>query len=146
MMENLILIIDNWSHDELKKYLLSLEGISNVEIRNGKYLKLKFNYNPDVISAKTIKAEVYLFSKILMPCLISFTKEETDNDEAYTFTINNPCCEYCVRGDVEDLIEINGITKAKAHYNKNKSLIDVMYDSKVISKKELDALEEKFNS
>lgn len=143
---SLTLIIDNWSHDELKKYLLSLEGISNVEIRNGKYLKLKFNYNPDVISAKTIKAEVYLFLKILMPCLISFAIEGNDDNEAYTFTINNPCCEYCVRGDMEDLIEINGITKAKAHYNKHKSLIDILYNPKVISKKELDALEKKFNS
>ncbi len=143
---SLTLIIDYWSHDELKKYLLSLEGISDVEIRNGKYLKLKFNYNPDVISAKTIKAEVYLFLKILMPCLISFTKKENEDDEAYTFTINNPCCEYCVRSNVEDLIEIKGITKAKVHYNKNKSLIDIMYNPKVISKKELDTLEEKFNS
>ena len=33
-MSELTIVIDNWGHKELKKYLMSLKGILDVEIKN----------------------------------------------------------------------------------------------------------------
>ena len=33
-MSEITIIIDNWGHEELKEYLMSLKGILDVEIKN----------------------------------------------------------------------------------------------------------------
>ena len=49
-MSELTIIIDNWGHKELKEYLMSLNGILDVIIKNEEQLEIHIKYNPNLIT------------------------------------------------------------------------------------------------
>jgi len=66
-MSELAIVIDHWGHKELKEYLMSLNGILDVEIKNDindEQLNIYLKYNSDLISPKIIKMEI-LFQIVL---------------------------------------------------------------------------------
>lgn len=60
-MSELTLVIDDWGHKELKMYLMSLKEILDVIIENEDQLKIYVKYNPDLITFKLIKMEIFFF-------------------------------------------------------------------------------------
>ena len=143
-MNTISLKLNTWVYDELIDYLKSINGIKNVEISND----ITIYY--DNISLKVIIKEIYLFLNILnIPSILSFDKHLSNNLKEYQILINDLCCEYCLMSDIEELLYINGINSAYSNYDfkdKNNVVIYITYDSSIISKEELDKLNEEFNN
>ena len=60
-MSEITIIIDNWGHEELKEYLMSLKGILDVEIKNVEHeiksdeqLDIYLKYDSSLITPKMI--------------------------------------------------------------------------------------------
>ena len=89
-MSELTIIIDNCGHKELKEYLMSLNGILDVVIKNQEQLEIYIKYNPNLIIPKIIKTEILLFLDILkIPSIIAFDKHSTVETSEYKITKND---------------------------------------------------------
>ena len=53
-MSEITIIIDNWGHEELKEYLMSLKGILDVEIKNDEQLDIYLKYDSSLITSNYI--------------------------------------------------------------------------------------------
>ena len=152
-MSELIIIIDHWGHKELKEYLMSLNGILDVIIKNGEQLEIYVKYNSNLITSKIIKLEILLFLNILKtPSILAFEKHSTMEMAEYKIIRNGICCEYCLKGAIEDLFEIDGIEKVESNFNKEKNyderdnvIISIKYNSGLISMDDMRQIELKLN-
>ena len=147
-MKELTFVIDWAIHDELKDYLMSLNGISNVIINNDKYLKINIKYDSNLISGKIIEMELFLFLDVTKtPSIISFNKHFKGKLETYIIDKNSICCEYCLKGAIEDLFEIEGIEKVETNFGQkdNNTIINIGYNPKLISIDKMKEIEIELN-
>lgn len=156
-MAELTIIIDNWGHKELKEYLMSLNGILYVIIKNKEQLEIYIKYNSNLITSKIIKIEILLFLDILkVPSILAFDKHSTIKTSDYKIIRNDICCEYCFKGAIDDLFEIEGIEKVESNfseencYQKNYDerdnvIINIKYNSNLISIDDMKQIELKLN-
>ncbi len=155
-MSELTIVIDNWGHKELKEYLNSLKGILDVEIKNDEQLEIYLKYNSSLITPKIIKMEITLFLNIVkIPSLLSFDKYPKFETCNYTITRDDLCCEYCYKGAIEDLFEIEGIETVKSNFNEDylfkkyeereKIIMNIKYDPNLINTEEMKQIELKLN-
>ena len=63
-MAELTIVIDNLGHKELKEYLMSLNGILEVKIKNDEQLDIYLKYNSNLITPKIIKMEKLHFAAL----------------------------------------------------------------------------------
>ena len=154
-MSELTIIIDNWGHEELKEYLMSLKGILDVEIKNVEHeiksdeqLDIYLKYDSSLITPKIIKMEITLFLNITkIPSILSFDK--------YTIIRDDICCEYCYKGAIEDLFEIEGIETVKGNFNEDylfkkyeereKITINIEYNPNLLKAEDMKQIELKLN-
>ena len=135
---------------ELKEYLLSLDGIYEVEFED-KNFTINIKYNSNIIDVKILKLEILTFLKIQkMPSMISFDKHCKNEIKEHEIIIKDLCCEYCLKGMVDDLLIIDGIEKADCNIEKNYDkrenvTINISYDPKIITIKELEHIELELN-
>ena len=116
-MSKLTLIIENWGQKELESYLKSLYEINDVKIKNEDKLEIYIEYDSNITKWNIIKMEIYLFLDILkFPSLVSFNKYSDVNLYEYKIIRNDICCEYCFRGAMEELFEIEGIEKVESNF------------------------------
>lgn len=148
-MNELTLKIDDWFNKELEDYLFSLKGISKTIVdcnQNEIYIK----YDSKIIGIGILEKEISLFlSNLNIPSIVAFNKHSKKETIAYSITIKDLCCEYCLKNMIEELILINGIERAFSNFdynNKKNVLINIEYDNNLINEKELLSLENKFNS
>lgn len=148
MKELTITFDDLWLDKELKEYLSTLKGIHNVEI-DLKYESITIRYNSELISIKIIKLEILTFMDVLKtPSVISFNKHSNKILTKTTIVIKDLCCEYCLKGMIEELLLINGIEKVDTNFdyiNKKDVPLHIEYDKELISKEDIKILEDKFN-
>ncbi len=157
-MSEITIIIDNWGHEELKEYLMSLKGILDVEIKNVEHeiksdeqLDIYLKYDSSLITPKIIKMEITLFLNITkIPSILSFDKYPKFKTSNYTIIRDDLCCEYCYKGAIEDLFEIEGIETVKGNFNedylfKEKIIINIKYDPNLINTEEMKQIELKLN-
>ena len=156
-MSELTIIIDHWGHKELKEYLMSLNGILDVIIKNEEQIEIYIKYNPDLITPKIIRLEILLFLNILKtPSILAFDKHSTIEMSEYKIIRNDICCEYCLKGAIEDLFEIDGIEKVESNFNKenyyqknyderDNVIISIKYNSDLISVDDMRQIELKLN-
>lgn len=152
-MSELTIIIDHWGHKELKEYLMSLNGIVDVIIKNGEQLEIYAKYNSNLITSKIIKLEILLFLNILKtPSILAFDKHSTMKLAEYKIIRKGICCECCLKGAIEDLFEIDGIEKVESNFNKEKNyderdnvIISIKYNSGLISMDDMRQIELKLN-
>lgn len=151
-MKELTIVIDSWGHKELKDYLMSLKGVLEVIIENERYLQIYVKYNPTFITLKILKMEILLFLDILkVPSIIAFDKHSQNKTSLYKIVRKGICCEYCYKGSVEELFETEGIEKVESDYDIetydcNKELvINIKYDSSLISAKTMKEIDSKLN-
>ena len=141
----LTIIIDDWGHKELKQYLMDLNGIMDVNIKDEEQLEIYIKNNPDLISLKIIKNEILLFLDILkITSLLAFDK----HIEEETIIINDLCCEYWLKDFIEELLEIEAIKSAYTDFDnidKHNVNIFISYDDKLLSQDELNSIKRKFN-
>ena len=148
-MDELIIIVDHFGHKELKEYLEGLEGIFDIDIKSNEYLEIYVKYNPALITVKIIKMEILLFLDTLkIPTTIAFDKCSKKELSEYKIIKNNICCEWCLKGSIEDLFEIDGIEKAECNFNEelldNKSdniVITIKYNSDLLSIEDIKNIE-----
>ena len=148
-MDELTLKIDCWINKEIKDYLLSINGIFEVNI-NSIENEINIKYNHNLINIKVLINEILLFLDILKtPSIISFDKHSKQKTEKYSIIIKNLCCEYCLKNMINDLLVIDGIETANSNFdyhNKTNVIISINYNSKLINKEKIKQIESKFNS
>lgn len=143
-MDELTIEIDNWGHKELREYLMSLKGVSNIIIKNFEHLEIYIKYDSNVITPRIIKMEILLFLDLWkIPSILSFDKHPKMKTSNYKITIDNLCCDYCFKGAIEDLFELDGIEKVESNfteeyffkeYNNRKTItINIKYNPELIN-------------
>lgn len=154
-MNELTIEIDCWIHKEFKDYLLSLNGVYEVNIEDKENLIINIKYDSNLMKLKILKLEILLFLGILhTPCVISFDKHCKNKTEEYEIIIKDLCCEYCLKGMIDDLFSIDGVEKAccnlekvyESPTNQKDIIINISYDPKLISIEEIRKIELNFNS
>lgn len=155
-MAELTIVIDNWGHKELKEYLMSLNGILDVIIKNNEQLELDLKYDSNLITPKIIKNEILLFLDITkIPSILSFDKHPRFKTSNYIITRDDFCCEYCFKGVIDDLFEIEGIEKVESNFYENylfnkynereKIIINIKYNPSLICIEEIKQIELRLN-
>ena len=151
-MTELTIAIDCWSHKELKEYLMSLKGILDVNIKNEEQLEIHIKYDSSLITPQIIKIEILLFLDILkIPSILAFDKHSTIKTSDYQIIRDDICCEYCVKGAIDDLFEIDGIEKVESNFSeknydeRNSVILNIEYNSNLISIDDMKQIELKLN-
>lgn len=135
-------------NDDLINYLSSLDGViaSNINKDNN---EIYVEYDSSVISLKLLKTEIILYLDLTkIPSIISFDKHCKNNIKKEKIIVEDLCCEYCLKGMIEDLLEIDGIESAYTDFdyvNKYNVNIFITYDEKLINNDKLNELKEQFN-
>lgn len=149
MINKVILKYDCDLYDDLSLYLLNLKGINNVIVnKNDNIIEILYDFN--VISLYIISKEIELFLQIdKFPSLIGFDKCSNSKLEYYDIIIKDLCCEYCLKSNIWELLVIDGVSKVYTDFDykcKDNVRINVLYDSNLISIREIINIEKKFNS
>ena len=147
-MKKLTLKYDEFNIDsDINNYLLTIKGIKKVEYDENKN-EIFIEYDSNIITIKLILMEISLYINTNSSSLLEFDKHSNNKLLDYEITINNLCCEYCLKGNIEDLILIDGIESAKTDYdynNKENVKIFIKYDNSLISIEKIKELEKEFN-
>ncbi len=148
-MQKITLKLDCWLNDELKNYLMELNGISKVTIDKDKDV-IDIAYDSTLTNVFIIKNEIEIFLKIeKTPSFVMFDKHSKEITKNYEILIKDLCCEYCLKGFIEELLLKDGIEKVSSDFdyiNLNNVKININYNDKILSEKDILQLESKFNS
>lgn len=157
-MAELTIEIDHWGHKELEEYLMSLNGILNIIIKNDEQLEIYLKYDSDLITPRIIKMEILLFLDIVkIPSILSFDKHPKMETSNYIITIDadDLCCDYFFKEAIEYLFEIEGIEKVesnfneeclfKSHVDRERITINIKYNPNLISIEKIKQIELELN-
>lgn len=134
---------------ELNEYLSSLNGVlfSKVDMEKN---EIYIEYDSEVISIKILKMEIILYLNIKnTPSIVSFDKHYEKGIKEDVIIIDDLCCEYCLKGMIEDLLEYDAIKSAYTDFNyidKNNVNIYITYDDKSLNLDELNKLKNKLKN
>lgn len=135
--------------EELNKYLSSLNGVlfSKVDMEKN---EIYVEYDSSIISIKILKMEIILYLNIKnTPSIVSFDKHFENNIKKDIIIVDDLCCEYCLKGMIEDLFEYDAIKSAYTDFNyvdKKNVNIFITYDDKILKLDELNKIKNKFNN
>lgn len=111
-MKKFEILIDT-CEDKIDEFLLSLEGIKEVHIKRDRWkTNINILYNDKKISIIDIKDKLIEYvNAVNLPSILSFNKfeEKYINKEIF---LGDGCCECCMNGTIEELLEIDGINSA----------------------------------
>lgn len=153
-MKELYIVIDyyQFTYDELKNYLLSLNGIKEVLVIDiDDLLRLDIKYDSNLITDNIIKLEILAFADLLKyPVIYEFDKYTKVETNTYEILRDSVCCEYCYSFFVDELYDTKGIEKVesnfylkhfKRRYKDDKYQITIYYDPNKVSIEKLKELE-----
>lgn len=149
-MEKLSLKLDyvNFAEENLIKYLTSLKGVNLVRIDRNNF-DIFIEYDSNVISLKVIKYEILYYLNLLnIPSIVGFDKHSKCVLSKNIIIVKDLCCEYCLKGMIEDLLEIDGIISVYTDFdyiNKYNVNIFITYDKNIITSDEIKEIERKVN-
>lgn len=124
----------------IDEYLLTVKGINEVNV-NGK--EVIISYDSKLISLKVIKLEIYLFLGIKNPGILMFNKNSDIELTINNYILDDICCEYCLLGKIDELLDIEGIYKVINDYDgdsRKKVKINISYDKEVVSWKMIEEI------
>ncbi len=145
-MKTLTILMDSRGTKDLETYLLTVNGVKDINIKNENDLEITINYNSNIISAKTIKMEIDLFFNNKTASLLAFDKHAGIKTKRYQITKTDICCEYCFRGMIDELFETDGVEKVESNFDIEKYnygdpiTITIDYDPNIIKDKDLKRL------
>ena len=117
-MERITLMIDSQSYAGLKEYLQNLEGVFKVSITQNAFLTVDITYDETKVSFNILKLEILLYLNLSkVPSIIGFNKYKEGNTKEYTTSINNFCCECCLKNFIERLLDNPDITSVITDYS-----------------------------
>jgi len=109
--------LDGFVNAELKEYLLSQEGIIDVDINNdGYFVKLNINFN-EKTNPIIIMKYIELFEEYQYSNLIEFDKGDNQETKTLKYVADDVCCEYCYMGIVMNLFENDNIKSVKSNFD-----------------------------
>jgi hypothetical protein len=122
-MKKFEILIDTYK-DKIDEFLLRLDGIKDVHIKEDKWkTDINILYNDKNISIIDIKDKLIEYvDAVNVPSILSFNKFEEKNINKEIF-LGDGCCEYCMKGTIEELLEIDGINSAS--YEDGKDFFNV---------------------
>ena len=137
----------DYLNNELGDYLCSLDGVITSKVDEEED-SVYIEYDSKVISLKVLKMELLVYLDIMkIPSIVSFDRH-TENNIRDTIVIKDLCCEYCLNGMIEELLETEGIESAYTdfdYHNKNNVNIFITYNDKIIDKEKINEISDKFN-
>ena len=130
--------------DELKSYLLSLNGITSVEVIDiDELLRLHIKYDNNLITCNIIKLEIQAFiNELNYSVIFEFDKYSKEKLNTYEILLDYVCCEYCYASSIEEMFDTVGIEKVtsnfyqkhfKREYKEDKYKIIVNYNPKLVT-------------
>ncbi len=147
-MKKLALKIDDIIPNTIINHLLTIKGIKDVKLKDKDSI-IEINYMENEIGSLVIEKEVMLFLGLIqMPSLMGFNKYSTNKLTKYNMIIKDLCCEYCLKGNIEELFGIKGIEKVSTDFdfiNKKNVKIETEFDEKIINLDKVKEIEKKFN-
>lgn len=149
-MKELTLIIDNYKYKELKECLEHLNSIMRVVIsviKNEQLLKVHIEYDSNLITPQIIYSEILLL--LNMPVMLSFNKHTKVKTSNYKIIKDNLNCEFCFKGLIKELFEIDGIESVESNlddllekdYECDNIAINIKYNPNLISIEEIKQIE-----
>lgn len=149
-MNKLTLVLNCRMEDELKDYLLSLDGVKDVRIDSKLYWSIDVEYDDEKINLQVLKYEIFAFLDIMrIPSLIGFDKYSKSKCKKHKIVINHLCCEFCYSGFIDELFMTDGIESAFAESeeldNRENVGIEITYDATKVDKEIIYKLERDFN-
>ena len=129
-------------------YLPSLKGVILVKIdKNNSNIYVEYDSN--IISLKLLKYEIlYCLNLLKTPSIIGFDKHSASMISK-KIVIKDLCCEYCLKGMIEDLLETEGFTSAYTDFdyiNKKDVNIYITYDTNLLSLQQIKKIEMLLNN
>lgn len=140
MVKHLTLKLGCWVDYAVLDYLMQLDGIDKVEVNEDKDT-LDIYYNDVIISLMIILMEIEFVLQVQkIPYVIGFDKHSNKVLKEKEVIVDLVCCEYCVMGNIYDLLGINGIDKVCTDYDGIKSnniKFFISYDDNIISEEDV---------
>ena len=141
--------LDGTINPELKDFLLSQEGITNVEINYDDYfIKLNVIFN-EKTNSNIVMKYIELFEKHKYSNLVEFNKEYEGKIKILKYIIDDMCCEYCYMGLVMDLFENDKIKSVKSNFDFKMPAFNIEftieYDEKYKEEDLIKYIKEKYN-
>lgn len=125
---------------ELEEYISSLKGVLEIKI-NSNENKIYMKYDSKLISIKQLVLEVKLFLYLIKtPSIISFDKHSNQDLVSTLILVEDACCDYCIKGAIEELMLLDGIEMASADYNYDTYFnisIEIKYDKKIYDENDI---------
>ncbi len=143
------LVSDDFINKEIKEYLLTQEGIIDVELNenhNLTTLDIKYNEN---ITPNIILKYIELFQNRQYSILFEFDKNTKGNFNILEYVIDDMCCDYCYRRLVTDLFENEHIKSVKSNFNYQMPAFNIKfiieYDNDYTEEELIKYIKEKYN-
>lgn len=149
-MKKITLKINDWDwiHQELDQFLKTQTGIINSET-NIKKNMIEVNYNEEKTNINIIMNYIRLFLSIgKTPTLLEFNKHSQEELKEYTIIVKDLCCEYCLMGMIEELLETDGIDETTTNFDfsiRENIRINIKYNPQIIDDIKIKKLEKEFN-
>lgn len=150
-MDKLTLKIEytDFLNNDLENYLKDLNGVKIIKINNDKN-EIYVEYDSNIISLRLLKREILLYLDLVkIPSIVAFNKNFKNGIRKDCILIKDLCCEYCLNGMIEELLEIDGIESAYTDFDYNNKFnvnIFITYNDEIIGKEKIIELKEQFNS
>lgn len=143
------LVSDDFINKEIKEYLLTQEGIIDVELNenhNLTTLDIKYNEN---ITPNIILKYIELFQNRQYSILFEFDKNTKGIFNILEYVIDDMCCDYCYRRLVTDLFENEHIKSVKSNFNYQMPAFNIKfiieYDNDYTEEELIKYIKEKYN-
>lgn len=141
--------LDGIVSPELKEFLLSQEGITDVEIDYDNYfVKLNIKLN-EKTTPNIVMKYIELFEKSKYSNLVEFNKDFNNKCKTLKYIINDMCCEFCYKDLIMELFKNDKIKSVKSNYDFNKSAYSIEfiieYDEDYNEKELIKYIKEKYN-
>lgn len=134
---------------ELRDFLLSQDGITDVEINyDDYYIKLNIKLN-EKIGPNIVMKYIELFEKNKYSNLVEFNKDYDGKTKTLKYVIDDMCCEHCYMGLVMDLFENDKIKSVKSNFVFDKPAFNIEftieYDENYKKEDLIKYIKEKYN-
>ncbi len=145
----MIIKLDCTINPELKDFLLSQQGITDVEINNEDYfIKLNIKFN-EKTTPNIVMKYIELFEEHKYSNLVEFDKEYKGKIKKLKYIIDDMCCEYCYMGLVMDLFENDRIKSVRSNFDFRASAFNIEfiieYDETYKEEELIKYIKEKYN-
>ena len=144
-MDKLTLKIEytDFLNNDLENYLKDLNGVKIIKINNDKN-EIYVEYDSNIISLRLLKREILLYLDLVkIPSIVAFNKNFKNGIRKDCILIKDLCCEYCLNGMIEELLEIDGIESAYTDFDYNNKFnvnIFITYNDEIIGKEKINEL------